>query len=567
MAEHRDMNFESFLRSSLRAEADSLPVSVGPSDILRRRLVLKRQRVSRRLRLLLIAALLALPLGALAIGALRLDPAPAAYRAVLVGGLGGPAVHVSLASEGSEQRVLEVPAARLGAVAITGVLEVSPTGWIALETSPETGRENIALLDLRHPDKTAVVREGTSLGAFTSDGFYWSATNSAYELIDPASGDVISWPRSVTEDLDWWRRRPHTRMMVAATGSGLLVGSSGNTVHNATGVRYPQQWGVLSPAGTMTRGLPQLAEGVGPRLISPDWGLLQQCEPAAGYGCPGLRTGSIISGPARDGSYRQWGGEPPAHDHVIEASWAVDRGLWLLVDRRVGGRTIVLIHRDEHNVDREVGSFAVEHDVHVSFGDLAPDDSLIALNVWTDWPRWQTVIIDTRSGQSHLFDAAVGGFVPAAVSNEWASGEQATVAGQLLERPTTSAASGPAYRPLLTLQEQLYLLGPIDSTDILLVHEFTATTADPGPTLELTLGPVELDEGIGLMVTCSGPSDITVTPIFQGGADEAETYSCLSLGGARGYGASPSVRIRIEYDPSTSWRLVIFDPPPPGSGL
>jgi hypothetical protein len=570
MAEQRDMNFEALLRSTLKAEALSLPVSVGPADILRRRVLLRRQRVSRRLRLLLIAALIALPLGALAAGALRIDPPPAAYSAVLVGGLGDPTLHVLLARDGSAERVLEIPASRLGSAQVSRPLEASFSGWIALQANDEAGTEYVVLLDIRSPEATPIVREGNYHGAFTPDGLYWSATNNAYELIDPVTGNVTSLPRSVAEDLDWWLGGIASRMRVAADGSGLLLGDPANTVHDETGRPYPQQWGVLGQVGTLTRGLPDLAEGVGIRLISSRWGLLQRCEaPAGECDMPTRRTRSIISGPASDGSYRQWSRDPSPHDHVIGASWSVDGGLWLLVDRRSPDeRTIVLIHREWENADREVASFAVEQDVDVSFGDLAPDDSLIALNVWADWPRWQTVIVDTRSGHGHLFDGTLGGFVPVSSAAGWVSGATVTEVGRLLPGSTSGGGSGPAYAALPPLQEQLDFIEPTEAGGILLVHDFEATTTDPGATIQLTLGPVELDEGIGVSLACSGPGQITITEIAPDGHESPVTHRCLSPRSGFSTSASPGVRwesatVRIEYDPSTSWRLVLYDPPPP----
>lgn len=567
MAEHRDVTLESLLRNTLKAEAHSVPVSVEPSDILRRRDMLLRHRASMRLRLLLVAALIALPLGALAVGALRLDPPPSAYKAVLVAGLDEPTVHVLLAEDGSAQRVLEMPVGRLGPVQISGVLEASSSGWIALQASNEAGTEYIVLLDLRNPDATPIVREGTYHGAFTPAGLYWSATNIAYELIDPASGSVISLPRSVAEDLDWWYGGIDSRMRAAAGGSGLLLGDPRNAVLDETGRPYPQQWGVLGPAGTLTRGLPELADGVGPRLISPRWGLLQRCEaPAGECGMPTRRSRSIISGPASDGSYRQWGGEPPPHDHVIGASWAVDSGLWLLVDRRSPGqRTIVLIHRDEENADREIASFAVDEDVGVSFGDLAPDDSVIAVNVWADWPRWQTVIVDTRSGRSHLFDGTLGGFVSAVAASEWVGGDRRTEAAHLLERPTTGAGSGPPYPALPSLQQQIDFIEYAGAARYQLVHEFEATTTDPGSTEQVTLGPVGLTKGGGLSLVCSGPGEVTVSEISREGHESPERHGCLSPGAfgsreGRDVGLA-SATLRVEYDPSTSWRLIAYDPP------
>jgi hypothetical protein len=237
----------------------------------------------------------------------------------------------------------------------------------------------------------------------------------------------------------------------------------------------------------------------------------------------------------------------------------------LLVDRRSGGRTIVLIHRDEDNVDRQVASFIVDLDEDVAIGDLAADDSLIALELSGKWPVVQTVVVDTSTGRSHLFDGAFGGFVPAVATTGWVAGERATEAGQLLARPAAGGESGSGYGPLPPLQEHIDDIEHNSEAErILLVHEVEATSPDPGPTTQLALGPVELDEGIGLSLACSGPGEITVTEIGANGPETPYTYGCLDPSSYHGH-AGPNVRwesasVQVEYDRSTTWRLVILRP-------
>ncbi|HSK94741.1 MAG TPA: hypothetical protein VLA76_11890, partial [Candidatus Angelobacter sp.] len=480
MAEHLDLDFESVLRSTLKAEAASLPVGIEPEGVLRRREARRRRRAGRRLTLLLVAAVAALPLGLLAAAVLRPDPSEG-YSAVLVRTADDGDIQVLLARDGASQRVVDVPVSRFGAVEYPQVVEANASGWIAFWATdvPEAAAPNeyVVLFDVRDA-RPPIVRAGTHLGTWTTDGRYWSVTNHAYELIDPASGDVTSRPRGVTGELDAWPLGGPLR--VASDGSGLLVGDLSNVVYDEAGRAYPQQWAVLSPAGILSEGLPELAGGTGSRVLSARWGLLQWCEHRATFACPGRRSGTIVSGPGDDGSYREWGGPPPAHDHVIGASWAVDGGLWLLVDRRSGVRTIVLIHRDANHIDREVAAFVVGMDEDLAIGDLAPDDSLIALQLSGDWPRVKTVIVDTSTGQSHLFDGALGGFVPTALAREWVADEAETEAGQVLAKASADGGSEPAYAPRPSLGEQLQGLS---AERILLVHEIEATAADPGPAI------------------------------------------------------------------------------------
>ncbi len=499
MAEQLEVRLEALLRGTLKAEAATLPVAIGPADVLRRRELRRRERARGRNRLLLIAALVALPLGAVLIGAPRPDPPPEGYSAVLVRGFGDSEIQVFAAREGVAERVLTVPRSRLDDAGILDaaeiqVLETSATGWIAMYVATDgvqaSGyREFVVLLNVRDPDAVPVVREGTHLGAWTPNGLYWSATNDAYELIDPASGQAIRLSRSASGRFDWYAAG-NGRMQVAAEGHGLLLGGP---------LGSPQQWGVLSADGTLSPGLPDVAEGVGPRQVSSQWGLLQP------------RSNGAVSGTAVDGTYRTWGDAPPLHHYLADASWAVDGGVWLLVDRRSEGRTMLLIHRDQDNVDREVAAFPVDIDVQVSIGDLAPDDSLIAFElIGQASVREQTVIVDTRSGSSHLFSGALGGFVPTAATVDWVTGERLTETGQVLSSPAPGGGSGLGYGPLPSLEQQI---ASLDADRILLVHEVEATSADPGPPTQLRLGPVELEQGVGVDLVCSGPGEITLTEI------------------------------------------------------
>jgi hypothetical protein len=546
VAEQFEPGFEVLLRGALKTEAASLPVSIRPADVLRRRQLRRRARLTGRSRLLLVAALIALPIGAILIGAPRPDSLPDGYSAVLLRSSDDP-VQIFATRDGVAERVLAVPRSRLADAGILDassaqVLETSATGWIALYISTDdvqaSGyREFTVLLNLHDPDAKPIVRQGTGLGTWTPDGLYWSATNDAYELIDPATGQVTSLPRGAARGLDWWIEG-NGRMRVAEDGHGLLVGG-------------PQQWGVLSSKGTLSPELPDLAEGVGPRMVSSQWGALE------------LRSDGAVSGPASDGTYRTWGDAPPLHHFLAGASWAVDSGVWLLIDRRSEGRTMLLIHRDQDGVDREVAAFPVDIDVQVSIGDLAPDDSLIAFDLVDQALERQAVIVDTRSGSSRLFGGAVGGFVPTAHAVGWLAGERMTETGRELSSLSPAGRPGPGYGPLPSLERHI---ASLESDQILLVHEVEATSSDPGPTTQLALGPVVIDEGIGLSLVCSGPGEITVTEIGADGSETPYTYGCLDPGSYHGH-AGPNVRwgsasVQVEYDRSTTWRLVIYDPPP-----
>lgn len=573
MADQVDVRFEALVRDVLRTEVATLPLTVTPADVLRRAAERRRERARGRVRLLLLAAVLLLPLGGLLAFAMRPQLPPAAdYEAVLVRGLRMNEARTATSdlevvvatADGTARSLARVPASRLGAVERSGgPASISTQGWLALgaHSTDERASEKDIALDLRRLDREPLIFDGSGVFAWDRTGFLWRRPSGLLVQVNPETGEATSIPQDLVGDLVPWPFGAWA-INVAADGSGVLVGDPGNRVVDDSGEPYAQSWAIVTAQATVVPGAPELAYDVGRRFLSPHWGLLQLCDPESSLACPGRATGSLISGPAADGSYRNWGEDPPLHDHVIGASWAADGGVWVLVDRRTTERALVLVHRDEQDVDTEIASFLVGADDQPTFDAFAPDDSLIAIGFFNGHDE-QTVLVDTASGRAHRFEGSAAGFLPVATADEWLGSEDPAHAGEpVVTSGSASSGASEPYPPLPELTEQL------DSTagaPVLLVHEVPASAVDPGSPVGVLLGPVALDVGYGISLVCSGPGEVTYSVVGPTGNESPVTRRCLDRfpddqGAPNVEGGT--IQVEVTADPSTTWRLIVYDPPP-----
>jgi hypothetical protein len=98
---------------------------------------------------------------------------------------------------------------------------------------------------------------------------------------------------------------------------------------------------------------------------------------------------------------------------------------------------------------------------------------------------------------------------------------------------------------------------------VLLVHQEDASSDVPGTSVEVQVGPVDAPSGYGISLACSGPGDVTYR--VMGEPEDPVTKHCQDRftddRGAPGL-APTQIRLEVMADAATSWRLVIYDPPP-----
>ena len=292
---------------------------------------------------------------------------------------------------------------------------------------------------------------------------------------------------------------------------------------------------------------------------------LQLCDPpqvdtsASGDGpgdCPDMPIGAVV-GKAPEGKVTIWYGDELAPDTVHDASFGGDgTGMWLVLDRRVGGRQLALARVDAPGAARVVaaaGLPAAEYDPFQIRG-VAPDDSLIAIDASG------LVLVEPSTGRVTPVDGGFVGFIPSASADTWA--------GQPFQ-PVEPIASLepvlPAYPTLPSIDDYLVAnqLSPGDRE--LARQESVAVEGSAGAASTTEIGPLKLKTGLGVVLICSGPSDVLVT-MEPDGPFMPLRASCDS--GVSFGGQAPSVSINasatfvVTGSTDTSWQLVIWDPAP-----
>jgi hypothetical protein len=190
---------------------------------------------------------------------------------------------------------------------------------------------------------------------------------------------------------------------------------------------------------------------------------------------------------------------------------------------------------------------------------VAPDDSLVVV---------ESHLIDARTGRVTPLGGQFIGLAPSGTADGWPG--DPFQAG----RPIASAAPPltpfPTLRPLeLVLTEQL-----VPGDRLLWREEHAAFEGPAASPSTLEFGPIEPEEGLGVFLVCSGPSDVLVT---MRGPDHRDTdpgpvtpllSRCLDSDEVAG-GYAPAARVAgpvrflVTATPDTAWQLVVFDPAPP----
>jgi hypothetical protein len=548
---------------------------VRPEDVRLHGNERRRQRTRRRLSLpLLVAAGLLVPLGlAWAIGSSPEPDDGQRYQAVLVRGLDrhddGSAtddLEVVLAdADGSVQPLRRMPASRFPAQGGIWNPALSTQGWLTFSTQVGDGPEPTdVLLDLADPDRAPTLLPGWSRTGWAPDGSLWRESTGT-ELIDPESGTRTSVEREDGGDL---QTLPLGSWSLATTIDGeLVVSAPPDPVDGEPTLPRMQAWGGIDAGGRLTLAIPRIAENGRLRYLSPRWGVLWVCDsdPSALAYCPGRPRGSVISGPAADGTYRTWRGRPARDEFVVQASWAADGGAWLLLDRRSIGRTLALVHLALDGTEREVASFVADPEGGASIDALAPDDSMVAIG-WLDEAGWWTALVDIRSGRTTLHRGSLAGFARPDDARPWIHDDGASEQGTRLAGSAAPNVAATGYPPLPTVETQTE---GMERT--LLIHEEPGyPAASGGNRPSVVLGPVDLDDGYGISLVCSGPGDVSYTvndedPELKHCQDSfSDEWASLI--------AEDDITVTVVADASTAWRMVVFDPPPwvprgsPGTG-
>ena len=562
MPEHLDPTLEALLVDTLAERAERVPASVTLERVQAR--LVERQRGHRRLTvrkplaLLGLAAAVMLPMAALVAGQRLSDPDRAqvdSYLALIQRREGDSWLVAAMRGDGQERSIMSVPISDPSDDRRRPPMAVSPDGWLA--TPGATGWE---FRDLRSPDRAigpiTPFLQSESGRAWVGDGRYatWNEAGEV-QFFDPATATVED--RKVPESLG---------NVVAWTADASAV------VEHGDWGRVVQYWGERRPAEWRTIAVGDESDPVSDDTSLSDLDLgwrdglwwradgsrVQLCDMATRAECPGLPNGSVIV-ETPDGEIATWYTDELAPDDVVDAVFG-GTGLWILLDRRSDGRQVVLARVDTPGGARVVATWDAGPSPvgQGSTEGVAPDGSLVVAD---------SLLIETSTGMATPIDGSLLGFVPSTAADAW-TGHSFHPAHPVASAAPPSTAH-PTLRPLeLLLAEQL---APGDR--LLWRQEQAAVDGPAASPSTLEIGPIELDDGLGVFLVCSGPSDVLVTMAGPGDQDTDPgpltplLSRCLdSEGVAGGYVPAAKVdgpvRFSVTSTPETSWQLVIFDPAP-----
>lgn len=472
-------------------------------------------------------------------------PSPSAqvadrYQALVFRSAGDSQVIVAVRGDRQERLIASilVPQRRFGNPVL------SADGWLALVNGSES-----QFIDLRvagRAPRPFSVGETTGY-AWNPDGRFatWDESG-AVTLIDPETGaETHLTVRGPLNDVVGW----------TADGSALLArGEAGDSIYAGGEPVTDPAWRVIPlDGGPDKTSVPDLDLGL---VRSSKYGQggarLQLCP----GDCPENLPTSAVVGEAPGGSATTWYQDELAPDDVDDASFSGDgTAMWLLLDRRVGGRQFALARVDTPGSARVVaasGLPAASYDPFAIEG-VAPDDSLVAVNASG------LVLVETISGRSTPVDGRFLGFIASASADTW-SGEQF----RPVEPSAALAPVFPAYPTLPSIEDMIAnQISPGDRE--LARQEYVAVAGPAGAPTTTEIGPLKFKTGFGSMLVCSGPSDVLLTmdpdtPFMptQAHCDSGE----VAGGQIPSLSINASARFVVAATTDTSWQLFIFDPAP-----
>jgi hypothetical protein len=261
-----------------------------------------------------------------------------------------------------------------------------------------------------------------------------------------------------------------------------------------------------------------------------------------------------VVGDIPGGTVATWYGGELAPDRVHDASFGGDgTAMWLLLDRRVGGRQFALARIDAPGTARVVaaaGLAAPGYD-YFSIVAVAPDDALVAVNASG------LVLVETTTGRSTAIEGGFLAFISSATADTWAGEAFRPVQPIAPLEPVV-----PAYPPMPPIDETAQL-APGDRQ--LWRQEYVAVEGTAAAPTRTEIGPLEFRTGFGIGLVCSGPSDVRVTmepdSPFMPALGRCDTGEGVG-GQIPSFPINASASFVVTANTDTSWQLVIFDPAP-----
>ena len=488
--------------------------AVGQRRGLGRSITWRWSGLSHRQRLAIaLVAIVALLVAAVAGAALLVPREPAAPALVIVRSTdptaASPVDVIEIAPDGTETVL-----AHLGLDVLpggwAGAVSLSSDGWIGLLTQSDPD-PTMVIVDLRDPAAPVRHLDGTWYSpSWSPDGELLASQSGeeivVYDLTTGATG-------AITLPVETFLQPNGSAPLWTEVGTR-FVGASGPAFgdDSAPGGTRPATIGVIGQDGVFVPGVqPAVYSGLGPRRVRPD-GTFLRCRPEEDDSCiPDDATLYAVG----DTVEAVWSEADPS-SRVSDHAWAVDGGVWLLLETSAPGPRDVTLLRvapdGSESIVTTVRAGADDPDPNSycqggRFLAMAPDDSRVVI---------ATTGEGCTNGSSYVVDTVLG-------ADQLLLGEPA---GWLSE--ADRSAPRPAIAPIIEGPPELVgdwaYLG-VDSTD---------------PTIALHAGRSTLG------VTVAGSPDATLTMATDG----ADRIVVVQGGDAFGCAAGGAATYRWMTDPN-----------------
>lgn len=364
-------------------------------------------------RALLAAAALVALTGVVAAGALRLQEPPAPIPGLVTVRQADAndldrGIVVLLDDGLSTRELARIDAGALGGRWNGWTAAIGRTGLLALGITG-TPDDRVAVVDLRRP---SVVR-ATDLPAY---GAAWSPDGERVAVVDDR--------RLLTYDAG----EGEYRQVPFPAGTSPMNDGYGPvwTTDGIVVIRGDSTIGVVRPdgsSGPLVSGVG--GSGLGPRRVASDGSVVRCPETVGGPCSEGGRNVTTIS----DAGQETYTADDPTIG-IVDVSWAIDGGLWLLTETVAPGpRTLTLVRVATGGsptttaLELEAGADDPDPGTYCQgghFGGLAPDDSRIVVVTMLDGCiGGATYLVDPASGSATVIDGVPAGWLdPDALARE-----------------------------------------------------------------------------------------------------------------------------------------------------
>lgn len=544
MREPADPMLERMLAATLAERAERVVPSVT-ADLVMARLDGRSRRATTRRRphlLLGVAALLLVASAALLVAQQRdvTEAAAFTYHAVVERTLpGGSRAIIAVRPDGMERQLATVPPWRDTESRRHPATIISPEGWLAAATPRDW-----VFLDLRQPgrsfDPETLAAELGARGAWLDGRRFvtWGFDNGPITVVDLERGATSTLPWTKPQDIVAWAR----------DGSAAVVSSDRRRIRGTTGA------GIWVPVAGLDIGWRTgswwRADG------SELWICLD-----ANVACPG-DGGAEVAVRDPDGTLRAWATDASLPGERLVGAGLGPDAVWLVLMGREGGRHGTLARAVAPERIEPVAMWPLAAtDPAGDITAVAPDGSLIVV------AGAPSRLVDARSRGLIELDGTFIDLVPAAIADGWPGTAWAVPDPGARPAPRTLPDAGLPTADALAAEQTVI---PGDRT---LWRGGEDATSGDGSANVVEIGPLDLSDGLGIVVACDGPGDLQLVALEMDGSpaalgDTGEVRSrCLSPGD-RGGGSRAvlqidrPIRFRLTTTGDTAWRAVIYDPAP-----